>query len=218
MRIAKMVELPNTTRDEGDLEFYACRYDQIQFHNLNSKVNFNKEKFESGIKYLNKEFFGLLKVFKLQYKLLFQNLKDNTNKFSNLKIITQGYDYPIPSYKLGFGLNPFKLHRPITNYLFKNGHWLKLPLQIKGIKDQETQNAILYAMIFEFNEMMIDVTSGFDNIYHIDCRGLNDKSTWYNELHPESKVFSKIAEAYQKCIDGKIKGSHIIVSEMNDVV
>lgn len=216
-RIAKMVEIPTSKRSNNN-EFYACRHDQISRHNSSSKVNFDKDKFTIGVEYLNKEFYGLLNAFKLQYKLLFQNLKKNTDKFSKLKIITQGYDYPIPSYELGFGWNPFKWHKPVTNYFFKNGHWLKLPLQLKGIKDQEIQNAILYAMIFEFNEMMIEAISGYDNIYHIDCRGLNNKKSWYNELHPESNIFHQIAKAYQYCIDGRITEKHIIVKNiMNDV-
>lgn len=216
-RIAKMVEKPSDKR-EDNLEFYACRHDQISNHDTNSKVNFDKEKFTIGVEYLNKEFYGLLNAFKLQYKLLFQNLRINTSKFKNLKIITQGYDYPIPSYKLGFGLNPLKMHKPITNYFFKNGHWLKLPLQIKGIKEQEVQNAILYAMIFEFNEMMIDVISDYENIHHIDCRGLNTEASWYNELHPESYIFKRIAKAYQMCLDGKITEKHIIVKNIKDDV
>lgn len=214
-RIAKMVENPQSRRKMNN-EFYACRHDQIVYHDQNSKVNFNKEKFTIGLNYLNKEFYGLLKAFKLQYNLLFQNLKKNTDKFSKLKIITHGYDYPIPSFSLGFGLNPFKWHKPVTNFLFKNGHWLKLPLQLKGISDQETQNAILYAMIFEFNEMMIEVASRYENVYHLDCRGLNDASSWYNELHPESRIFHKIADAYQKCIDGKFTVSHIIVKDLKE--
>lgn len=112
------------------------------------------------------------------------------------------------------GLNPFKIHKPITNLFFKNGVWLKLPLQLKGIKDQHIQEAILYAMIFDFNEMMISVTKNYKNVHHIDCRGLNTKTSWYNELHPESKVFKKIGQAYQDCIDGKITEQHIVVKNL----
>ena len=71
----------------------------------------------------------------------------------------------------------------------KNGKWIKLPLLLKGIKDQATQEAIVYAMIFEFNEMLVEVTKGKKNVFHIDCRGINSESSWYNELHPESYIF-----------------------------
>lgn len=213
MRIAQMVEIPER-HPKYNLEFYACKYDRINYYKENSKVNFDSEKYEKGLAYLNKEFFGLLKAFKIQYTLLFENLKIKAKKFSKLKIITQGYDYPIPSFKLGFGLNPFKFHKPITNLLMGNGIWLKMPLQLKGIKDQDIQEAILYSMIFDFNEMMVSVTKNYENVYHIDCRGINTSKTWYNELHPESKIFKIIGRAYQDCIDGKFKENHIVVKNL----
>lgn len=131
-----------------------------------------------------------------------------------MKIITQGYDYALPTSKKGFGFNPLKLAKPLTNLLFSNGHWLKTPLLIKGIAKQEDQEAILYAMIYEFNEMLIDVTSKYDNVHHIDCRGICTRTDWYNEMHPESKIFKKIAKAYEKCIDGKLN-KHIIVKDLD---
>jgi len=216
MRIAKMVETPINNQTASS-EFHKCRADRTLTHQSNSKVDFDCDKFELGVKFLNKEFYGLLKAFKIQYTLLLQNLKINTTKFSDLKIITQGYDYGIPSFKLGFGLNPFKAHKPITNYFMKNGKWLKMPLLIKGITDQKAQEAIIYAMIFEFNEMLVNVTAGYKhkNVYHIDCRGLNDKDSWYNELHPESRKFKKISAAYERCIDGKETDNHIIVKHLD---
>ena len=213
-RIAKMVEIPTKVSKENG-HFYENRNQRLQCMQECSSVDMDEEKFAIGTEYLNVEFYGLLKAFKIQYSLLFQNLKENTTKFKDLKIITQGYDFAIPSFKLGFGLNPFKAHKPITNKLFNNGKWLKLPLLLKGIEDQYIQESIIYAMIFEFNEMLIEVVKGFkDNIHHIDCRGLNDKDSWYNELHPESRIFEKIAKAYEMCIDGVIDDQHIIVEKV----
>jgi hypothetical protein len=211
-----MVEQPGKTAIHNH-DFYHLRKEQIEIHKgekHQDSISLDEEKFATGIQYLNKEFYGLLKSFQIQYTLLFRNLKENTDKFDNLTIITQGYDFAIPTFDLGFGFNLFKWHKPLTNFFMKNGKWLKLPLLLKGIKDPYIQEAIVYAMIYEFNEMLIKVTSNYNNVYHVDCRGLNTRNTWYNELHPESNIFRKIARAYEMCIDGKFSHNHIIVKDL----
>ena len=147
---------------------------------------------------LNKEFFSLLNLFKLQYKLLFKSIQQNTDKFKKVRIITQGYDYAIPSTKIGFGII-----RPIINMTTGNGKWLKLPLNLNGYKKNE-QISIVTGMIHHFNEMLIDVGAEYENIYHIDSRGFVDsKKGWYDELHPKSDEFKKIAKVFEKCIESE---------------
>jgi len=212
-RLAILVDLPS--KIEEFEEFNAIRDHHVEYYVDKLTDGKMKKKFKRGSQFLNKEFYGLLKVFKLQYTLLFSGLNNSQSKFPNLKIITQGYDYPIPTFKRGFGFNPFKFVKPLTNYFMDNGIWLKQPLMIKGIVDQEDQEAILFAMIQEFNEMLIETGASFKNVYHIDCRGSVPIFGWYNELHPYSKYFKKIAKAYQKCIDGDVKGRIIKVSELS---
>jgi len=146
---------------------------------------------------LNNEFFALIKLFKLQYKLLFESIKQNTDKFRDLKIITQGYDYVIPSSKKGIGI-----FKTLTNWLMKNGKWLKTPLLLRGYRDKEEQVAVVHGLIDFFNEMLINVGENYNNVYHVDSREAITKSNgWYNELHPVSRKFKKIAAAFEECIE-----------------
>ena len=41
-----------------------------------------------------------------------------------------------------------------------------------------------------------------ENVYHVDARDFVDsKKGWYNELHPKSREFKKIAKVFEKCIE-----------------
>ena len=163
----------------------------------NIKLDSIEEKIEFADKCFNTEFFALLNLFKLQYKLLFKSIEQNTDKFKNLRIITQGYDYAIPSSKIGFGFI-----RPITNFFIGNGKWLKTPLILNGYREESEQISIITGMIHHFNEMLIKVGAEYKNVYHIDSREFVDpKKGWYNELHPKSKEFKIIASVFEKCIE-----------------
>ena len=61
------------------------------------------EKIVNGRRYLNKNYYRLLVMFKLEYKILFESLRklDSVN-FDSLKIITQGYDYICRAKKLNY--------------------------------------------------------------------------------------------------------------------
>ena len=192
-RLAQMI------RDRKDLEYN----NDLDLSSHDGKLSFAKRCF-------NKEFYSLMKLFKLQYKLLFEDIKMETDKFNDMKIITQGYDYAIPSSSLGFGFNPLHLMKPVTNWALKNGDWLLNPLLLRNYRNHEERVAIIYGMIECFNEMMISVGKDYDNVYHIDSRGaVNPKNGWYNELHPTSKEFKKIAKVYEKCIDSTDTGKKV---------
>lgn len=166
---------------------------------------------------LNNEFFSLIKLFKLQYKLLFKQISlnsKNPKKFKNLKIITQGYDYAIPTSKRGFGLNPFKLLKPLTNWFMNNGQWLNEPILLRQYRERLEKEAIVYGMIDFFNEILVELSIEFDNVYHIDSRNsVNKKKGWYNELHPTSKEFKKISSIYKRCIESDDKSKKVYVVE-----
>ena len=158
-----------------------------------------------GRRYINKNYYRWLVTFKLEIKLLFASLRQlDSLHFASLKIITQGYDYVIPSMKRDFGM------RLIT----KNGHWLKMPFEKAGIEDQYTQEAIIMAMIFDFNEMLIEIGKEYKNIYHVDVRGFthyleeyNHKKPgayWYDEMHPTDPVFAQISRVYTAIINNKV--------------
>jgi hypothetical protein len=167
----------------------------------------------NGRRYLNKSYYRWLVSLKLEYKMFLESLKKlDKDHFKSLKIITQGYDYSIPSSRKRFGVSVF----------LENGKWIKKPLTAIGIRDQQIQRDIIMAMIFDFNEMLIEFGKESSNIYHIDSRGFTEYlekinhqkpgSYWFDELHPKSLVFKKISESYEAIIFNQLKHEHKVVN------
>ena len=156
-------------------------------------------------------------LFKVQYHFiigkLFEGEKGDPNKpskYKDLKIITQGYDYPIPNSNDALGWNITKWYVPLLRQV-NHGKWLQMPLNIKGVP-KESHNDVMYAMIFLFNEMMIDVAHHFNKViedndknsprvFHIDNRGIVKNYGWTDELHPTPGFFKEVASLYIKCIN-----------------
>jgi hypothetical protein len=167
-------------------------------------LKLDKERFDDGVCYLSRDAFAVLMFFHLQYYSMIKAILSNP-KFQNLQVITQGYDYPIPSDRKGF-FNPLKWHVWLIRILLGHGIWLKTPLQMRGITNPEIQQKIMYALIYLFNEMMIQTGAllnsslNRDAVYHIDSRGAVPKNGWSDELHPQSRYFMQIAEQFIRCI------------------
>jgi len=173
---------------------------------LTSKIdNEILDKIVSGRRYLNKSFYRWLVLFKLEYKILFESIRKlDSIHFDSLKIITQGYDYAVPNSNKKFGVR----------LLMENGKWLKKPLEMTGIYDQYTQESIIMALMFDFNEMLIELGKEYKNIYHVDVRGFtsflevyNNKKPgtyWFDELHPTNEVFHEISNTYISIINNKV--------------
>jgi hypothetical protein len=193
--------LVNPVRERNKLITPSSDY--IQY--VNSRIT-NSEKANEileGKRYLTGEFTSLINVIRLQYELMFSNI---ISKYPDLIIITQGYDCAVPSAALHFGFNPLYWHQPLLNYLTNNGHWLFESFMMKAIADPALQAMIIKTMIFDFNEMLIKIATKPDyrNVFHIDCRGAcRNNNDWYDELHPKSRIFKRIAKLYQDCIDHK---------------
>ncbi len=151
----------------------------------------------------------MLVTFKLEYKILFESLRKMASvHFDSLKIITQGYDYAIPSSS--------------KKLFWENEKWLDKPLIMSGIKDQYTKESIVMALIFDFNEMLIELGKEYPNIYHVDVRGftrvleINDHKSpgtyWYDELHPTNPVFVEISKTYAAIINNNVPGQQRVFS------
>jgi hypothetical protein len=166
----------------------------------------DNDKYRLGLKWLNDKFIDFLNVLFIQYFSLFVRIYKNTNKFNKMVTITQGYDYAIPSRD---NTTFFEFAHKAINKFVKNGNWLIVPLEEKGITKTEDQQAILYAMIFEFNEMLLlfHESSFFGNVYHCDNRNTaKSKNDWFDELHLESEKFKEVAERmYQLMNNGLSK-------------
>ena len=166
-----------------------------------------------GRRFLNENFYRFLATIKLEYKMLFESLrKVDPDRFNSIKIITQGYDYAIPSYKKSFGIQ----------MLMDNGEYLKEPMMMNGINDPYLQQAIMKAITFEMNEMLIELGKEYDNVYHIDARGITAYYAkykgkkpgyyWFDELHPKSEIFGIIADVYTDIINNKIPAGQRVVN------
>lgn len=168
--------------------------------------------------YITKEFHAFIWVLKAQYTLLFDSLfKYGTNKFKDIKIITHGYDYPIPSDKIGFDIMyPIQ---PIINHTIRNGNWLYEPFMIRGIKENAKQRAIMTAFIFEFNIMFRSFALKYDNVFHVDCRGVaRSDYDWFDELHLKSFAYRRVASAYKSIINANRTNNQTSNTNKNKIV
>lgn len=184
----------------------------MRYRLLESEPAHTRNDILAAYPHITPAFFSFIWTIKAQYWILFHNLQ-RCGKYGHMKIITQGYDYAIPT--LARRRNYFM--QSLVNRLVGSGRWLKRPMLIKGLTDEYQCEQILKAMIFELNCMFIELASdkAFPNVYHIDCRntarGWND---WYDELHLVGKRYREIALAYKRCIDGDGKEKIIRVNEM----
>lgn len=186
-------------------------------------VEFDQQRFNSGIRWIGRDFYALLMFFHLQYYFMIKGIL-KSGKFPNIRIITQGYDYAIPDRSKRFGLNPLRWYRPFIRLFLGHGGWLKTPLQLRGIHDQQVQADIVYAMIFLFNEMMIFTGDLFcqmpdigDRVFHIDARGAVGADGWSDELHPLPVHFKNVGRTFVDCIRGRKSphGQVFVVKDLN---
>lgn len=140
--------------------------------------------------YLNHHFDNLLLVLRYLYSTFYIEL---TQKYPDIHIFCHGYDYAKPSDKRGPGF-----FQAILQSLTDNGQWLYEPMRARGIKNSATQHSIVVAMIDSFNEMQKQMAADFDNVHYLDLRLLApEREDWWDEIHPKSKYFKKMAERYK---------------------
>lgn len=98
-------------------------------------------------------------------------------RFPHLWIIGHGYDWPTPA----------------------DGDWLGKPMEALGIRDGELQRQVAGLLIDRFNEMRLRLADRYERVRQIDNRGLVGE--WYDELHPTSGEFGRVAERFAAEID-----------------
>lgn len=155
-----------------------------------------KLKLRRGMAFFAKEAYSLFWLLELQFKYMVKQLR---KKFPVMRIISHGYDYPIPSFSYGNTL----MQWVYLLLLKKNGGWFKEPMLLRGILEEADQEAITFSLIYCFNEMLIklakDPVFGYE-LFHIDCRGYAKPKDWFDELHIKPWLIKKIAQAYDQCI------------------
>jgi hypothetical protein len=200
--------LATILQPSGGGDCYALNeWAQQLVDNANTQfVPYDVDKFHDGLQYVSKDFYALLMFFHLQYYFLFSGVLRSA-KFPQMNIITQGYDYPLPSFSPSFGWDPTKWYVPFIRLFLGHGNWLKKPMQIRGIVGRQQQQNVLYTMIYLFNEMMIELGRLFNRpgalrIFHIDSRGSVGENGWTDELHPRPKQFLATGKRFVDCIRG----------------
>lgn len=161
--------------------------------------------------YVKREFHSFLLTLKLMYRIMFGNIK-KSGKYPHMKIITHGYDYPIPRRPRFIWRRPLNL---ALTKLVGSGKWLAQPMDIVGIPDKShgqeyahLREDIAKYLIDCFNEMFIDLTKDFPNVFHVDCRGTaKSEHDWFDEIHLSSKNFQKISRVYTEIIHTQL-GQH----------
>ena len=135
-------------------------------------------------------------------KRFYQRVYEATNAISpGLPILMHGYDYCIPNGKRT------KIEWPIP--IPVAGPWLKNKMGEgteeepgKGITDLDERQAVVYALIDAFNEILKDLAAKENNSFvHVDCRGTLGPNDWKDEIHPNTQGFKKIAEKFKAEID-----------------
>ena len=156
------------------------------------------EKYKHGMTFLAHEFFNFLNLYFVQYFVFLYNLT-KVKKYEKMMVITQGYDFALPTNE-NRG-NWISIQR-ILNEFLDSGNWLYEPLNMKGITNSYDQEAVVYTMIYEFNEMLIQLANfdGLKNVFHIDCRGHAKEDDWFDELHLKSYAYESVAKVYKLCM------------------
>ena len=113
-----------------------------------------------------------------------------------IRILTHGYDYPVPDGRGFWG-----------GWLFLPGPWLEPGFREKGYEDMKARMAMTKKIIDRFNEMLLDLSklSMFSHVKHVDLRGTlptgpTYKKWWDNELHPTELGFSKVTAQFAQAI------------------
>ena len=183
--------IKDLVHDRKEVDLSLTNFDKTELAVLESTYSPQlSKKVVLGRKFLNKRFHSLLNIFQFQYLLIIRSI-ENEETLKGIKIITQGYDFAIPSNK----------KNTIFRLLLGHGSWLHKPMVKKDITDPFEQEAVIAAMLFAFNEMLIYISSLKKNVYHIDCRECANRDDWKDELHLKSKVYNRIALTYKNCIE-----------------
>ncbi|MBB4080542.1 hypothetical protein GGR28_003176 [Lewinella aquimaris] len=161
------------------------------------------KKYKLGLRYLSEEFFNFLNVYFIQF-FVFSISLSNAKQYKHMLMITQGYDFTLP-------YHGSRAYFAAMQYIFSRftdtGGWLFDPLKMKGIVKADVQEAIMYAMITEFNEMLQQLATfdGLPNLFHIDCRGVaRNEDDWFDELHLQSETFEVISKTYKACMEENV--------------
>lgn len=123
----------------------------------------------------------------------FLKMRDSTALNKNTPVITHVYSY----------LTPREVGTHIGPLIFNKG-WVKKHLKHQGIKGADEQYDIIVEMLDSFYRRVVLLEKVFDNFLVVDTRklllkdGMPNLDLWFDEIHPNSKGFMKVAKHIRK--------------------
>ncbi|HMQ47256.1 MAG TPA: caspase family protein [Saprospiraceae bacterium] len=132
-------------------------------------------------RFLNQKFFEEMDSVMDLYEMVFGRV---ANEFPQVKIITHGYDYPIPK-------GPEE----------KGMAWLGKSMTEQGILRPNDRQGIINYLIDYFNERLMALVQKYPNVHHLDLRNTVHSYQWNDEIHPNGEGYQNIAMKYVKLID-----------------
>jgi hypothetical protein len=95
--------------------------------------------------------------------------------FPQLKVLCYAYDYPRP--------------------LVGGGTYIGRHLRAKGIPD-ELMAPIMVSIVDRLNDA-IEQSTQSTNVHFLNCRGVTEKYTWYDDMHPDRDGFLALAVKFE---------------------
>ncbi len=102
-----------------------------------------------------------------------------TDTFTNLKVITYGYDYP----------------RPLLN----GGKYIGRYLREKKIPDK-LMSPIMKEALIRFNQVVEQVAKEYDSVFYLNCLGVTEAFTWSNDMHPGNDGFRALSQKFESAM------------------
>lgn len=137
-------------------------------------------------RYLNAKFFETMMTLSSQYDGMFTELLD---KYPNLHIMVHCYDYIIP---VDTRATPTKQS------------WSGKHMIAKGIEPQAEREKLIHFILDEFASRLtalVDKPKFKDKVTFVDTRGLVDRNTWFDEIHPTDLGFQLVADKFVREIE-----------------
>lgn len=155
---------------------------EVRYYVDDKKENSNKY----GRQLLNAAFYKVIDQIKKDYEM-FLSMRDQSQNNSTTPVITHVYSYLAP--------------RPVGTHFFKwmfDEGWISIYLDDKGIIDQAEKNDIAVGMLDAFYDALSSINANYflvvDTRTILSNNGRPDIDQFYDEIHPKSDGFKKVAK------------------------
>lgn len=137
-------------------------------------------------RYLSDKFFETMTTLSNQYDEMFTELLD---KYQDLHIMVHCYDYIIPV---------------DTKATPNKQSWSGKHMIAKGIKPQAEREKLIHFILDEFASrltVLVNKPKFKDKVTFVDTRGLVDRNTWFDEIHPTNAGFQLVGDKFIREIE-----------------